>query len=99
MIASPFLSDTTILTAPESGLDSALNAHRFLLAARCPGFREAIKDADPLPNVLDLSEFERNAVLAFLEYVYCGVCPVAMGANTSKKVDAIRSRYKTLNAL
>lgn len=97
MINSALLSDTVILTSPHSGsgggTDRTLSAHRCLLAARCPGFREAIRNADPLPNVLDLSDFERASVLAFLVRVYTGVSPATPGRDVSKEVEAIARRY------
>ena len=97
MINSTFLSDIVILTAPGSGSGgtlSTLSAHRCLLAARCPGFMEAIRDADPLPNVLDLSDFAGDSVLAFLECVYTGGASLAAGEMVAiSEVDAITSRY------
>ena len=32
------------------------------------------EDDNPLPNVLDLSQFDRQTVLQFLELVYTGRC-------------------------
>ena len=95
MINSCLLSDLTIFVRAALGPDtgsqtgSQLSAHRCLLAARCKGFREVMEDGDPHPNILDLSSFDRSAVLAFLEHVYTGECH----GTQAKEVQVIHERY------
>ena len=66
MLNSSLLSDLTVLTRD----GTHISAHGCILAARCPGFREAVLAESALPRVLDLSEFAHSAVLAYLEGVY-----------------------------
>ena len=68
MVDSPVLSDLTILT----GKGSHVKAHGCILAARCPGFRQAVlaKAGAGAPRVLDLSEFPCELVMLYLEQVY-----------------------------
>jgi len=71
--------------------ETSLSAHRCFLAARCRGFREVIEeDAHPLPNVLDLSQFDRRTVLQFLELVYTGECQEAPDG----EMEVIADRWK-----
>lgn len=66
MLNSSLLSDLTVLTSD----GPQISAHGCILAARCPGFREAVLTESALPRMLDLSEFAHSAVLAYLEGVY-----------------------------
>ena len=66
MVNTPLLSDLTVLT----GDGSHLRAHGCILAARCPGFRQAVLAKSAAPSVLDLSMFSRQGVLLYLEKVY-----------------------------
>lgn len=67
MINSPLLSDLTILTARGAWI----SAHGCILAARCPGFRDAVLHRNKPPKMLDLSEFASEVVLSYLKHVYC----------------------------
>lgn len=86
MINSPLLSDLTILTAH----GAHISAHGCILAARCPGFREAILGREKPPRVLDLSEFPYEEVLAYLEHVYCGSS--SSDEQTRDRVDTIAAK-------
>lgn len=87
MINSPLLSDLAILT---SG-GARISAHGCILAARCPGFREAVRDQVLSPKVLDLSGFSQESVLAYLERVYAAASS-SLTEHTRKEVEAISTK-------
>ena len=88
MINSPLLSDLTILTAQ----GTHINAHGCILAARCPGFREAVLEQEKPPQVLDLSGFPHKAVLAYLEHVYCASSSSDLDERTREQVEAVAAK-------
>lgn len=88
MINSPLLSDLTILTAQ----GTHISAHGCILAARCPGFREAVLEQKKPPQVLDLSHFSHKAVLAYLKCVYCASSSSHLDRKTMEQVEAISTK-------
>ena len=86
IVNSSLLSDVTVLT----GGGSQLRAHGCILAARCPGFRQAVLAEPVAPKVLDLSEFPRELVLLFLKQVYTA----AVEESSRKELHAIAELYE-----
>lgn len=91
MIDSSFLSDITI--SVQDG--SPINAHSCILAARCPGFKNAMATKPVPPKWFDLSVFPRESVLAYLEYVYAGSIP-HNNEHIKEDFKAISLRYKDM---
>lgn len=78
MIDSSLLSDLIVHSrdGTASNNNNYIKAHRCLLAARSPAFRQVLEESNPLPNTLDLSAFDRDTVMGYLEFVYTGTRPI-----------------------